>query len=199
MGPVTSVIFVVVILVAVAIVVAVVLAARKRAAPAAPPPQPTSDDGSFSPAAIKVGDVVTISGTDHLVVGSVRYEEEGFVWHEHLLEDDDRTWLSVEDDEGRTVTVLWAAVKGSGLEPTGDRVEHRDTTFAFQERGEATYTASGSTGVPAAGRMQYADYAAADGRRLGFERFTSTGTWEVAAGVVVDSFDLRVWARSVED
>lgn len=173
--------------------------ARARAEAAdATSTQEMTDTGEFSASAIKVGDVVTLSGTDHLVVGSVRYEEQGFVWHEHMLEDEDRTWLSVEDDEGRQETVLWSAVKGSGLEPTGQQLVHRDLAFSFDERGEATYRATGSTGLPAAGTMQYADYRGPGGQRLGFERFKSTGGWEVAAGVVVERLDLRVWARPVE-
>lgn len=199
------VVIVIVLLVAVVAAVAFVVAARvsagQKRAERERQRQETAmvmtPDGRVSPTAIKVGDVLAIEGTDHLVVGSVRYEEDGFTWMEHLLEDTSRTWLSVEDDEGVLETVLWRQIKGTGLEPTGQQVTHDGVTYAFDERGRAAYSTGGSTGLPAQGHMEYADYQGPDGKRLGFERFTS-GSWEVAAGAVVHPTDLTVWARSAD-
>lgn len=154
-------------------------------------------DGRVSPSAIKVGDVVAIKGVEHLVVGSVRYDEDGFEWREHLIEDVDRRWLSVEDDEGLLETVLWRQVKGSSLEPGPARVTHDGIDYDLDERGRATYTTAGVTGLPPRGQAEYADYVGPDGRRLGFERYTS-GSWELATGTLVHPADLVVWTRSAD-
>lgn len=189
----------VVALAAVAVVVAARISARRtreaRGRQHAATAAVMTPDGRLSPVAITVGDVVNIKGTDNLVVGSVRYDEDGFQWLEHLLEDTERTWLSVEDDEGVLETVLWRQVKGSTQEPGGAEVSLDGVTYAFQERGRAAYSTSGSTGLPAHGHMEYADYVGPDGHRLGFERFTS-GSWEMATGVVLAPAEVTVWARS---
>lgn len=205
MSLVGTVVIVVVVVVAVvalavaAVVVAARLSARRardaRARQHAETARVMTPDGRISPVAITVGDVVNVKGTDNLVVGSVRYDEDGFQWLEHLLEDAERTWLSVEDDEGALETVLWRQVKGTGLEPGPAEVTWDGVAYTLDERGRAAYSGAGTTGLPAHGHMEYADYVGPDDRRLGFERFTS-GSWEVALGRVLAPADLTIWARS---
>lgn len=153
------------------------------------------------PRNLKPGDVVTISGEtgDFVVRGTLALEEDGFRWKEHLLdgstaEGERRHWLSVEEDEGDLELVLWDRVPGSDLTPDSAEVAHGGTAFRRDERGRARYASTGTTGAAEAGEMEYVDYVPASGgpARLGFERFSSGGSWEVSAGRVVGLESLTI-------
>lgn len=142
---------------------------------------------------LKVSDVVGMDDALWLVEGTLRMDEDGFRWQEHLLvEGERRTWLSVEDDEGRTVVERWERLCVGGLAPDGDEVEHEGVTYRLEERGRARYTAEGTTGAPPAGDLEYADYRAGD-RALGFERYTASGSWEASLGTEVAEHALDVY------
>ena len=143
------------------------------------------------------GDVVNYEGTDFIVDRTMRFDEEGFRWDEHLLEDavsGRKLWLSVEDDDGLEVAV-YERVTGADLSPDATEVSHGGTTFRRDERGRASYRvervgdAAGESGT-----MEYADYAAGD-RLLAFERY-GTGSWEVSEGRKISEHILDVYARS---
>jgi hypothetical protein len=141
---------------------------------------------------LRVGDVVGHEHHELVVRGTLRFDEDGSLWAEHLLDDAKGTkrWLSVEDDEGLEC-FLWRRLEGSGLSPDGDEVVHDGTTYRLDERGTAHYQADGTTGTPAAGDAEYAEYVAASSR-LAFERFGGTD-WEVSVGEPVLPSSLRVW------
>jgi len=146
------------------------------------------------PRRLKPGDVVQLSGEsgEWVVRGTLAFDEDGFRWKEHLLdgstaEGERRHWLSVEEDEGDVELVLWDRVPGSDLTPDSAEVAHAGTAYRRDERGSARYASTGTTGAAEAGTAEYADYLAADGGpgRLSFERYGSSGSWEVATGRVV--------------
>lgn len=146
--------------------------------------------------ALKPEDVVGLDGRTWMVKGSVRFNEDGFTWNEHLLVDgDERRWLSVEEDEGEVEVVLWERSTSSTLEPGGDLIEHAGTSYRLDERGRASFTSEGSSGMPASGQMQYADYQAGD-KRLGFEQYTTDGGWELCVGEVLTTHSLEVYPAS---
>lgn len=131
---------------------------------------------------LAVGDVVTYHASDYLVRGSLRYNDGGFTWAEHLISDDStQWWLGVEDDEGISTT-LWRSVALADVdgEPGARSVIHNGVTYKLDEQGEASYTSEGTTGAAAAGTAGYADYRGPDGALLSFERFGSS--WEVSTG-----------------
>jgi hypothetical protein len=143
------------------------------------------------------GDVVNYEGTDFIVDRTMRFDEEGFRWDEHLLEDavsGRKLWLSVEDDDGLEVAV-YERVTGADLTPEAAEVSHAGTTFRRDERGRASYRvervgdAAGESGT-----MEYADYAAGD-RLLAFERY-GTGSWEVSEGRKISEHILDVYSRA---
>ncbi len=148
----------------------------------------------YDPHKIGVGDVVTYAGVDHVVRGSIVLEEGGSVWREHLLDGSSgRRWLSVEDDEGALELTLWTRREGTGLTPDGEVVLD-DRVHRQIERGRATYTAEGTTGTPAAGSVDYADYRTSDGlRMIAFERWAPTQSWEVSTGRAVTRGELTVY------
>jgi hypothetical protein len=143
------------------------------------------------------GDVVNYEGTDFIVDRTMRFDEEGFTWDEHLLEDATsgrKLWLSVEDDDGLEVAV-YERVTGTDLTPEQSEVTHDGATFRRDERGRARYRvervgdAAGESGT-----VEYADYAAGE-RLLAFERY-GTGSWEVSEGRKISEHVLDVYPRS---
>ena len=163
--------------------------ARQRAAPRSDPL--AADAGRPDARQLKVGDVVAFEGRDYVVRGTIRLEQSGFSWDEHLLDDTRRRiWLSVEDDEGLELCV-WDRLSGTLLEPGPPSLSYDGRDFRLTERGEATFRSEGTTGTASSGRMEYADYSAGD-ERLSFERFGAT-TWEVSRGHVVAERELTIY------
>jgi hypothetical protein len=181
---------VIVVLVAAAVAVAVV-AYRRRAAQAARVREAAAPRRDPMAAVhgneeylhrLKVGDVVAYEGSDYLVRGSLRFDEEGYTWAEHLISEGEvQHWLSVEDDEGLRI-VLWQRISLGELdgEPGATTVRHREILYTLHEDGQASYRAEGTTGTAPTGTASYADYRGADGALLSCERFGRS--WEVSVG-----------------
>lgn len=178
------------------VLVAVRRPARGRRSPAGSPADPLRRDtpGGVDPRRLQVGDVVHYGGLDFIVRGSLELEEGGFRWQEHFLDDvETRRWLSVEDDE-QLELCMWQSVSAPELTPGAHRVEYQGVVYSLDERGRASYRATGTTGTAPAGQMEYVDYAAGD-RRLTFERYGDV-SWEVALGEVVPEYALDIYPRS---
>ncbi|WP_305091775.1 DUF4178 domain-containing protein [Prescottella sp. R16] len=179
------------------VVVAVVIVRAERSAAASRRPRrvdPLADYPEvYDPHRIGVGDIVTYAGIDHVVRGTIVLDDEGYRWHEHLLDGSTgRRWLTVEDDEGELELTLWMRREGTGLEPGGDVVLD-DRVYRKIESGSARFTAEGTTGTAPTGSMDYVDYATADGTGLlGFERWTRSSSWEVSTGRAVTRGELNV-------
>ncbi len=142
------------------------------------------------------GDVVSYDGTDFVVDRTLRFQEEGFSWDEHLLEDEvggRRLWLSVEDAEGLQVTA-YERLAGAALEPGPAQLQHGGTTFRRDQHGRAAYRTEERAGAGGKGAMEYVEYVAGD-RRLAFERY-GTGGWEVSAGTVISEHALDLYPAS---
>lgn len=179
---------------AVALIAFVVTRRRGGTRRAEPEPERRLTDTTGDARQIRVGDAVGLDGRLYLVEGSLRFDEDGYLWQEHLLvESESRLWLSVEEtDEGELDLVRWRKVTGTTLEPGPDRVSHDGVDYEFVERGSADYTSEGSTGTAASGRAEYADYASGD-RRLGFERYGREGSWEVSVGEVISPYAVDLY------
>ncbi|HET8994772.1 MAG TPA: DUF4178 domain-containing protein [Rhodococcus sp. (in: high G+C Gram-positive bacteria)] len=189
----TEVLLVLLIVALVVAVVVVVIRTRKPSAPAARVDPLTDYPEVWDPYAIGVGDIITYAGIDHVVRGTLTLDEEGYRWHEHLLDGSTgRRWLTVENDEGELEMTLWMRREGTGLEPGGDVVLD-DRVHRQLEAGTARFTAEGTTGTAPSGTMDYADYATADSTGLiAFERWSRGGSWEVSTGRTVTRSELTV-------
>ncbi len=132
------------------------------------PPASPAATLAGDPRALKVGDVVNHDGSDFIVEGTLRF------------------------DEGELEVVEWHRQKGLGLEPGPKAIEHEGISYALEERGRANYTSEGVTGALGGGVAEYADYAA-DDRRLGFERYTADGDWEVSLGRKISPHALDIY------
>jgi hypothetical protein len=191
---------VIVILVLLAIVVAVAVLMRRRAA-AGPgqalpgPVDPLAETDGGPVAGLGVGAIVAHDGHDYVVRGEIRFDEDGYVWTEYHLDAgrDVRTWLSVDLSDGTDVA-FWQAVDAPGdLAPGAGTVTHEGRTYRKVESGKARFTSTGTTGVPASGKAEYADYKAEGGRLLSFERWSGEGSWEVSTGTTVPAHLLEIY------
>lgn len=188
-----EVLLVLLIVVVAAGVAVLVLRTRTRKAPPARVDPLADYPEVWDPYAIGVGDIVTYAGIDHVVRGTIVLDEEGYRWHEHLLDGSTgKRWLTVENDEGELDMTLWMRREGTGLEPGGD-VILEDRVYRRIEHGSARYTAEGTTGTAPSGTMDYADYETADRTGLlAFERWARTSSWEVSTGRAVTRSELTV-------
>lgn len=143
----------------------------------------TSPTATFGPRSLGPGAIVSYGNVDYVVRGTLTLREGPFVWWEHLLASEgEPQWLSVEEDDGALELALWHKRPGPSTAPQGsmqlDGVDYTET-----ERGHASYTTEGTTGLPAGGEMDYVDYASADGRHLlGLERWSQGQPWEMSVG-----------------
>ncbi|MGO8771362.1 MAG: DUF4178 domain-containing protein [Mycobacterium sp.] len=148
----------------------------------------------FGPRQLGPGAIVSYGGVDYVVRGSVTYREGPFVWWEHLLEGGDQPiWFSVEEDDGRLELAMWVSRKDVTLQPGGPYVVD-GVTFHESERGHASYTTEGATGLPAGGEMEFLDCANADeSALLSFERWAPDMPWEVSTGKPVRPGELTLY------
>ena len=182
-----------------AAIVVFVIALRRPKAPKAgrgrqDPLAFTAAAPQFGPRQLGPGAIVSHGGIDYVVRGSVTYREGPFVWWEHLLEGGDQPiWFSVEDDDGRLKLAMWVSRKDLQLQPGGEHVVD-GVTFHESERGRSSYTTEGTTGLPAAGDMEFLDCTNADGSALlSFERWAPDMPWEVSTGKPVLTGELTVY------
>ena len=148
----------------------------------------------FGPRQLGPGAIVSHGGVDYVVRGSVTYREGPFVWWEHLLEGGDQPiWFSVEEDDGRLELAMWVSRKDLQLQP-GDSYVVDGVTFHESERGRASFTTEGTTGLPAGGEMEFVDCANSDeSALLSFERWAPGMPWEVSTGKPVLTGELTVY------
>ena len=145
---------------------------------------------------LQPGAIVARNGTDFVVRGTLTFDEGGFTWAEHLLDDAAGTkrWLSVEDDEGLEVAI-WESVPLADVEgEAGARsVVVHGVAYKLVESGTATFRAVGTTGTAESGQAAYSDYEAADGRLLSFERYAAGGSWEAGLGEKILPRELTIY------
>ncbi|WP_435206063.1 DUF4178 domain-containing protein [Micromonospora sp. bgisy143] len=168
------------------VVLVVVARARRRVAARATVRPPTRR--------LAPGDRVRIRQTEYVVSGTIRLVEGGWTWVQHLLDDASGTphRLSVEGDGGPELElVLWTAEPGATVTPGAPEIDLGGQRYTWAETGQARYTATGETGLPAAGTMRYHDYESGGRARLSFEAYGEEG-WRVARGDLLDPADLAI-------
>lgn len=202
----SPILFLLIAVLAVVVVALLVVLLRRRSAEGAPaarapraPRDPFGDIGETGgdPRSLRAGDMLEYGAERAWVRGTLRLSEGGAVWAEHFIEvDGGRRWLSVEEDPDLQMA-LWTGRPDLELTPHGRTVELDGVSYRLTERGSASYRSEGTTGLRAQGGMDYADYEAADGSLLSFERFDH-GRWEAATGTVVRRGDITVYPSSAD-
>ncbi|MET4430606.1 DUF4178 domain-containing protein [Mycolicibacterium sp. 624] len=176
-----------------------VIAFRRPTTPKAPvqrqDPLKFGEMPRFGPRELGPGAIVSHGGVDYVVRGSVTLRQGPFVWWEHLLEGGggEPLWFSVEEDEGRLELATWTRRSDLRLEPGGEHLVD-GVRFRESERGRASYTTEGTTGLPAGGDVDFVDYAGDDETLLlGFERWADGMPWEISLGRTVLPGELTVY------
>jgi hypothetical protein len=148
----------------------------------------------FGPRQLGPGAIISYGGVDYVVRGSVTLREGPFVWWEHLLEGGkEPLWFSVEEDDGRLKLAMWVARKDLVLQQSTEQVVD-GVAVRESERGHASYTCEGETGLPPAGQMDFVDYASADEAvMLSFERYAPDMPWELSSGRSLSPGELTVY------
>ncbi|GAA2337091.1 hypothetical protein GCM10009854_11450 [Saccharopolyspora halophila] len=200
MNVLTGLLILVVVLLIIAVVVAVVMGmrARKASSPsrgdAPKDPFNTGDQDSLrgDPRELKAGDIVEIRGITYTVRGSLRLDEGGWKWDEHLLDDSkgDQLWLSVEEDPDLEMAA-WTPVTGAP-EPGPKSLEFEGRTYRSDESGTAKFRSEATTGLDEAGSVRYHDYEAPDGSMLSFEAYGDAG-WEASTGTELGRYDVLIY------
>ncbi|GAB2471621.1 hypothetical protein GCM10027187_44710 [Streptosporangium sandarakinum] len=128
------------------------------------------------PRAIKVGDTIECQGARSRVMGALYLSWQGNQWTEYLLDDGSRRdrWLSIEtrpgsDDALHLEVLLWTRVPTQGMIPAKTTLTVEGVEFFPVDRGTAAFRGEGVS-MPERGLLDFADYRAADGRLLSFER-----------------------------
>jgi hypothetical protein len=148
----------------------------------------------FGPRQLGPGAIVAHGGIDYVVRGTVTLRQGPFVWWEHLLEGgSEPLWFSVEEEEGRLELAMWTKRTDLALQP-GDVAMVDGVSYRETERGRASYTTEGTTGLPAGGEMDFVDYAdEGETSFLGFERWAPDMPWEISVGRTVVPGELTVY------
>ncbi|GAA0378018.1 hypothetical protein GCM10009530_30770 [Microbispora corallina] len=156
----------------------------RRASPAVSP----GDPDYFDPRTIKVGDTVYVESARYRAIGALYATMQGEQWTEYLLDEGARSyrWLSVEErprpgggDARHLEVLLWTDVPTQGMVPAKHMLIVDGMEFHPVERGTAAFRSEGVTGLPERGLLDFADYRAADGRLLSFQRVQG-GQWEAS-------------------
>ncbi|WP_181019705.1 DUF4178 domain-containing protein [Nonomuraea typhae] len=131
------------------------------------------------PREIRVGDRVEVHGVRSRVRGALHVSLQGQQWTEFLLDDGSRVarWLTVEVRQGlvsgdppHLEVLVWTEVPTQGMIPAKSMIIMEGVEFFPVDRGTAAFRSEGDTGHPDRGLLDFADYRAADGRLLSFER-----------------------------
>lgn len=185
-----------------AVVFAVRAALRSDKSPASPSPKGPHDpfaakgDSAFGdPRTLKAGDMIDWGTERTWIRGTLRLSQGGYVWAEHFLEvEGGKRWLSTEEDPDLEMA-LWTGRPDLDLTPHGKKIELEGTTYHLEEKGSGSYRSEGTTGLKPQGGFDYADYEAADGSLLSFERFDH-GPWEVSTGTRVAEGTFTIYPGS---
>lgn len=176
-------------------IVGVLRGRRDRQGAPARPVDALADDPGGSLDDLGVGALVRHRRSEWLVRGAVRFDADGHVRSAyHLDEADGRWWLTVDAREADVA--VWQAVdQDLGLDPTAStELRALGETWIRVVHGHASFTSTGTTGLPASGHAEHAEFRNAKerGRLLGFERRDAGGTWEVSRGRRLVAEELRV-------
>ncbi|MQA11373.1 MAG: DUF4178 domain-containing protein [Pseudonocardiaceae bacterium] len=175
-------------------------AKQRRSGAQAPPTDPFASGDSNAlfgdPRTIRAGDIVEIHGAPYTVRGSLRYDEGGWTWSTHFLDDakGSQAWLSVEEDPDLELSV-WTPLPDAGLEPGPSAVEHGGRRYKLDESGTAKFRSEATTGLAEQGSVRYYDYEAADGAMLAFESYEGA-EWEASTGENLNQHALRIYPMS---
>ena len=133
---------------------------------------------------MQIGDIVQYLGRDWVIEGKLIYREGGFSWLEYMLQDgDDIRWLSVEEDDWVTVSLLTPVqnLEVSGTPP--QELAYEGNLYRCTESGNAQMQREGNLRRPNVEQCRYFDYEGPDKKVLSIEDWD--GDIEVTVGNII--------------
>ncbi len=134
------------------------------------------DPSSMEPTVhdLDLNDIVSFLGTDYMVEGEVKYNQEGYTWKEYMLVDgEDIRWLCVEQDDQLEVS-FWEQIKDlQVMPPVEENLEYEGTMYRMFERGQARAEQRGETGRKQKHKVKFWEFEGNDGEYLAVEKWGS--------------------------
>ncbi|MGF1536902.1 MAG: DUF4178 domain-containing protein [Elainellaceae cyanobacterium] len=133
---------------------------------------------------MRIGDIVQYAGRDWVVEGKLVYNDDGFSWLEYMLQDDnDIRWLSVEEDDWVTVSLLNSVNSLDVSTTPPQELTFEGVAYRRVESGTAQMRREGNPRRPDIEQCRYFDYEGPEDRVLSVEDWD--GDIEVTAGTVI--------------
>lgn len=130
---------------------------------------------------LQIGDIVQYQGSDWVVEGKLTFNEDGYIWIDYILRDQDFVrWLSVEEED--RVEVCWMEPI-SDLEISGhppQQLTYAGMTYHQENSGTARMTQLGAVLNKQGQTCHYYDYSGSDDRVLSVEDWN--GDIEITVG-----------------
>ena len=140
---------------------------------------------------MQIGDIVQYLGRDWVVEGKLIYQERGFSWLEYMLQDgDDIRWLSVEEDDWVTVSLLAPVANLEVNETPPQELNYKGATYRCTESGSAQMRREGNPRRPNLERCRYFDYKGPENKVLSIEDWD--GDIEITAGNIIAPKSLTI-------
>lgn len=145
----------------------------------------------FLPGNLGVGTTLTHEGRVSTIVGVFRFDFDGELWQDYLVEDRGGEWwrFGVEPDRGFRLAAFQP--HPIPIEPGPSMITFQGASYSVTESGKAHFRAAGRTGTFDKGKYWYFDYENADGTILSFERFDHDN-WKTSIGHRVDPHSVVV-------
>lgn len=150
---------------------------------------------------LQIGDIVQYLDRDWVVEGKLIYQNGGFSWLEYMLQDgDDIRWLSVEEDDWVTVSLLAPVSDLEVSQTPPQELTYKGVTYRCTESGNAQMRREGNPRRPNVEQCRYFDYEGSDQKVLSIEDWD--GDIEIVAGRIIAPKSLTILpgeGRSVYD
>jgi hypothetical protein len=140
---------------------------------------------------LRIGDIVQYQGRDWVVEGKLVYDQQGFTWLDYMLQDKDEIrWLSVEEDDWVTVSLLAPVTDLEVSTDPPQALSYAGVSYHRKESGTATMRREGNPRRPHAEQCRYFDYEGPDKKVLSVEDWA--GDVEVTAGTIIAPTTLTI-------
>jgi hypothetical protein len=152
----------------------------------------------LQPTQVGPGAVLEVEGTQHRVIGTLRFDWVGTCWGEHCVESTagPNEWLSIRP-RGAPTVVHWTPRYDLFGEPDPAGMTMDGRRWILLQASTATYVAQGDTGTGPRGSCDFVEFSDPEGL-LVFESFDG-GVWEISLGRLVDPSLVRSYREGVGD
>lgn len=140
---------------------------------------------------LKLGDIIEYQDRYWVIEGKLTYDEDGFIWLEYLLQDQEEVrWLSVEEDDAVELTLSKPIRNLDIPRNPPNPLTYEGETYHCVESGVAQMKREGSVLNRQAEQCHYFEYESEDGKLLSVEDWN--GDIEVATGKMINPGEITI-------